>query len=73
MPSRLSALDNQIKQVGETMQSYIIYYKYKNAGDKKPGPVRQYRIYAGSYDEARQLATQYANYPNIEVLRIKEA
>lgn len=53
------------------MRPYIIYYQYKQPGDKKPGGVKQFRIYANSLDEARRLATQYANYPDIEVLRIK--
>jgi len=52
------------------LKSYIIYYKYQNPGDKKPGPVRQFRVYANSYDEARTLATQQGNYPNMEVLRV---
>ena len=55
------------------MRPYIIYYKYKNEGDKKHGPVRQFRIYAGNLEEARRLLTQYANYPNIEVLNVKAA
>ncbi len=52
------------------MIPYIIYFKYKQAGDKKPGAVKQFRIYANNVEEARQLATQYANYPDINVLRI---
>ncbi|MCH7924008.1 MAG: hypothetical protein IIC51_00600 [Planctomycetes bacterium] len=55
------------------MTAYIVYFKYKQTGDKKPGPVKQFRIYASSIEEARQLATQYANYPDIDVLRIAVA
>lgn len=55
----------------DMMRPYIIYYTYKQPCDKKPGAIKQFRIYANSQDEARRLATQYANYPDIEVLRIK--
>ncbi|MCH7592661.1 MAG: hypothetical protein IH989_07780 [Planctomycetes bacterium] len=55
------------------LKPYIVYYKYKNPGDKKPGAVKQYRIYAQSVDDARRLATQQANYPDVEVLNVKRA
>ncbi len=55
------------------LRAYIIHFKYQNPGDKAPGPVRQFRIYAGSLDEARRLAHQYANYPNIQILNIRQA
>jgi len=55
------------------LQAYIVYFKYKNPGDKKPGPVRQFRLYANSIDEARTLASRHANYPDIEILRVKSA
>ena len=55
------------------MTLYIVYFKYKQIGDKKPGPVKQFRIYANNLDEARQLTAQYANYPDIDVLRIAVA
>lgn len=50
---------------------YIIYYQYQVPGDKKPGPVRQFRLYATSLAEAKNLAAEQSQYPNIEVLRIK--
>lgn len=52
------------------LKPYTIYYKYQVPGDKKPGPVRQFRIYANNTDEARRLARQQGNYPNLEILRI---
>lgn len=55
------------------MTPYIVYYRYQAPDDKKPGPVRQYRLYANNYEEARLLVTQHSNYPNIEVLDIKPA
>ena len=38
------------------LRAYVIHFKYQNPGDKAPGPVRQFRIYADSLDEARRLA-----------------
>ncbi len=55
------------------LKAYIVYYKYKQPGDKKPGAVKQFRIYATNAEEARRLAAQQANYPDIEVLKIKPA
>jgi len=52
---------------------YIIYFKYKGPSDKKPGAVKQFRLYANNLDEARRLAVQHANYPDIEVLKINRA
>jgi len=55
------------------MKPYIVYFKYKCPGDKKAGAVKQYRIYANSFEEARRLVTQHGSYPDIEVLNIKPA
>ncbi len=53
------------------MTPYIVYYRYKCPGDKKPGAVKQFRLYAGSYEEARRLVARQGVYPDIEVLRVK--
>lgn len=55
------------------LSPYIVYFKYTNPGEKKPGAVKQFRLYATNWEEARQLAMQQATYPNIEVLRIVPA
>ncbi len=55
------------------LRPFIVYFKYKIVGDKADPPVRQFRIYASGLDEARQLAIGYANYPNVEIVRIKAA
>lgn len=55
------------------LKPYIVYFKYKIVGEKAAPPVRQFRIYASNLDEARRLASGYANYPNIEVVNIKPA
>jgi hypothetical protein len=55
------------------LKAYIVYFRYKNPGDKAPGPVRQFRIYANDADEAQRLAGAYANYPNVDVLSVKPA
>jgi len=52
-------------------RSYIVYYRYKSPAEKAKGSVRHYRLYATSVDEAKRLVTQYANYPNLEVLDVK--
>ena len=57
----------------DMLKAYIVYYKYKLPGDKKPGAVKQFRVYAPGVVEARRLATQQANYPDVEILRIKPA
>ena len=55
------------------LKAYIIYYRYKCPGDKKPGAIKQFRLYANSLEEARSLAARQANYPDIEILRIQPA
>jgi len=55
------------------LRPYIVYFKFKIPGDKSPGAVKQFRVYAGDLDEARRLAVQHANYPNVEVLTVKAA
>lgn len=52
---------------------FIVYYRYKIPTEKAKGAVKQFRLYAVDLDEARRLITQYANYPNIEVLNVKSA
>lgn len=53
------------------LKTYIIYYQYHIPGEKKPGPVRQFRVFASSIAEAKRLAAEQANYPNIAVLSVK--
>ena len=48
-----------------------VLYNLQVPGEKKPGPVRQFRVYATSLGEAKRLAAEQSQYPNIEVLRIK--
>jgi len=52
---------------------YIVFFRYKAAGEKKLGPVRQFRIYAASLDQAKREVQRYANYPDIEVVDIRPA
>ena len=55
------------------LKPYIVYFTYKCPGEKKPGAVKQFRIYANSWEEARRLVARHATYPDIEVLNIKPA
>lgn len=54
------------------LRPYIVYFKFQNPGEKKPGPMRQYRLYAKDPIEARRLTEQYAKYPNLEIIKIRE-
>ncbi len=55
------------------LKPYIVYFRYKCPSDKKPGAVKLFRVYANSVEEARRLAARYANYPDIEIIRVKPA
>jgi len=55
------------------LKPYIVYFKYKIEGDKAQPAVKQFRIYAASMEEARRLAGDYANYPNIDIVEVKSA
>lgn len=55
------------------LRPYIVSYKYKCPGDKKPGAVKQFRIYAENVAEARRIAVEQGNYPDLEVLSVKPA
>ena len=68
---RLVAPNRKTRSV--MLRPFIVSYKYKCPGDKKPGAIKQYRIYADSLDDARRIVAQHANYPDVEVLSIKPA
>lgn len=55
------------------MNAYIIYFKYKIPGEKAGAAIKQFRLYANSLEEARRLAGNYANYPNIDIVEIRPA
>lgn len=55
------------------MQAYIVLYRYKAPGEKNPGPVRQFRLYADRLPDAERQARNYANYPDIEIVDIRQA
>ena len=58
---------------GEDMYPFTVYFKFKRPGEKKSGAVTLFRLYANNIEEARQLVTGYATYPDIEVIRIVQA
>jgi hypothetical protein len=70
-PVTLAAIEEVMPTAMQQM--YIILYRYKAKGEKKPGPVRQYRIYADDLEEAKRQAARYANYPDIEIVDVKPA
>lgn len=53
------------------MKMFIILFRYQIEGEKKPGPVRQFRIYARDIAEAQHEAKRYGNYPNLQILDVK--
>jgi hypothetical protein len=53
------------------MNTYVVLYRYKARGEKKLGPVRQFRIYASDLEEAKREAVRYANYPDIEIIDVQ--
>ncbi len=55
------------------LRLYYVYFRFKPAGEKKPGPIRHVRIYANDVREARKLAAEQARYPDLEVVDVKEA
>jgi hypothetical protein len=72
-PVAISEGDLRANGESAVLTPYIVYYKYKCPGEKKPGAVKQFRIYANSWEEAKGLASRHAAYPDIEVLRVKPA
>jgi hypothetical protein len=54
------------------MNRYTVSFRYTKEGEKKAGPVQRYVLYANSPTEARKLLKQYANYPNLEVLALRQ-
>ena len=55
------------------LRPYIVYFRYKSPGDKKPGAVKLFRVYANNFEEARRLVASQANYPDIEIMKVKLA
>lgn len=58
---------------GFMLAPYIIYFTFVSPGDKKHGAVKQFRIYANNWEEARRLASEQSTYTDIDVLRIVPA
>ena len=53
-------------------QRYTILFRYTKPGEKKPGPVQRYVIFADRLEEAKELAKGYANYPNVKVISVEK-
>lgn len=56
----------------QRMRTFVIYYKFMGPGEKKPGPIRHYKLQASNAKEAEKLLRQYACYPGLEVVRVEE-
>jgi len=55
------------------MELFIVQYRFTKPGDKAPGPVQQYRLYARDLRQAWEMARQYGNYPGIEIVDVTPA
>lgn len=51
---------------------FTVSFRYTKPGEKKPGPVQRYVLYAADLKEAEELVRQYATYPNLEILSIRQ-
>ncbi len=57
---------------GDMNERYTISFRYTKPGEKKPGPIQRYVIFAGNLDEAQEQTKRYANYPDIQVVSVKK-
>ena len=53
--------------------SYTISFRFTKPTESKPGPIQRYVLRASSLKEAEELARRYANYPNIQVISVRES
>ena len=51
---------------------YTVLFRFTKPGETKPGPIQRYVLYAESLEHARQELKRYANYPNIQVISVRE-
>lgn len=54
------------------MRMFVIYFRYQQPEEKKPGPVRHFKIEAENADEARATLRRHANYKGLEIIRLEE-
>ncbi len=52
--------------------NYTISFRYTKPSEKNPGPIQRYVLRACSLKEAEEQAQRYANYPNIQVVSVRE-
>ena len=54
------------------LNNYTISFRYTKPSESKPGPIQRYVLRATSLKEAEEQTRRYANYPNIQVVSVKE-
>lgn len=54
------------------LKRFTISFRYTKPGEKKPGPIQRYVIYAENLEQARDQTQRYANYREIQVLGVRE-
>lgn len=55
------------------LKSYTILFRFTKPNESKPGPIQRYVVRASSLTEAEEQTRRYANYPNVQVISVKES
>ena len=55
------------------LKSYTISFRFTKPTESKPGPIQRYVLRASSLKEAEEQTRRYANYPNIQVISVRES
>ncbi len=55
------------------LKSYTISFRFTKPTESKPGPIQRYVLRATNLSEAEEAARRYANYPNIQLISVKES
>lgn len=54
------------------LKRFTISFRYTKAGEKKPGPIQRFVLYAEDLPQAEQLARRYANYTNVRLINVRQ-
>ncbi len=54
------------------LKRFTISFRYTKPGEKKPGPIQRYVIYAEDLEQAQNQTQRYANYSEIQVISVRE-
>ena len=54
------------------MRRFTVLFRFTKPGEKKPGPVQRYVLFANSMEESLELLRRQATYPNLEIISVTE-